>query len=216
MDIFTEYISSHSGQITTAIWQHIYLFAISLSISIVIGMALSIFITAEGREKIGKFVLAITGAAQSVPSVAVVALVFIFVGIGAPPAIIALVIYSLVPVVFNATSGILNVDQGIIEAARGMGFTNTQILWRIKIPLAMTIIMSGIRSAAMINIGTVTVAAFIGAGGLGDLIFTGLKMNRFVMIFVGGSLSALIAITVDTILMFVEQRIIPKGLQVSR
>jgi osmoprotectant transport system permease protein len=157
-------------------------------------------------------ILSITGASQAVPSVAVIALVFLFIGIGMKPAIIALVIYSLVPIVFNATSGILSVDPGVIQAAKGMGLTRTQRLWRIKIPLAMPVIMSGIRSAATINIGTVTVAAIIGAGGLGDIIYTGLKLNRPEMILIGAGFAAIIAILVDTVLYYVEQKVTPKGL----
>src|SRR6056297_1024800 len=136
---FIEYIAINYTEIGIAVWKHFYLFAISMFFSVLIGISLSIFITAEGREKIGRILLAVTGAAQAVPSVAVVALVFIFVGIGAKPAIIALVIYSLVPIVFNATSGILSVPPQVIEAARGLGLTKGQILWKVKIPLAMTV-----------------------------------------------------------------------------
>jgi osmoprotectant transport system permease protein len=210
------YLSENSGAVAFATWQHFYLFLISMVISTIIGVALSIVITSEGREKLGYFLLTITGAAQAVPSVAVVALVFIFVGIGAKPAIISLVIYSLVPIVFNATSGILNVPPGTIEAAKGMGMTNTQILWKVKVPLAMTIIMSGIRSAATINIGTATVAAIIGGGGLGDIIFTGLKLNKPALIIVGAGLSALLAIVMDNVFLLVEKAVTPKGLEAQR
>lgn len=210
------YLSENSGAVAFATWQHFYLFLISMIISTIIGVALSIVITSEGREKLGYFLLTITGAAQAVPSVAVVALVFIFVGIGAKPAIISLVIYSLVPIVFNSTSGILNVPRGTIEAAKGMGMTNTQILWKVKVPLAMTIIMSGIRSAATINIGTATVAAIIGGGGLGDIIFTGLKLNKPALILVGAGLSALLAIVMDNVFLLVEKAVTPKGLEAQR
>lgn len=210
------YLSENSGTVAFATWQHFYLFFISMVISTIIGVALSILITSEGKEKLGYFLLTVTGAAQAVPSVAVVALVFIFVGIGAKPAIISLVIYSLVPIVFNATSGILNVPPGTIEAAKGMGMTNTQILWKVKVPLAMTIIMSGVRSAATINIGTATVAAIIGGGGLGDIIFTGLKLNKPALIIVGAGLSALLAIVMDNVFLLVEKAVTPKGLEAGR
>ncbi|HAF50652.1 MAG TPA: ABC transporter permease [Synergistaceae bacterium] len=183
-----------------------------MAFAIVVGIFLSIVITREGHEKVGQVILSITGASQAVPSVAVIALVFLFIGIGMKPALVALVIYSLVPIVFNATSGILSVDPGVLEAAKGMGLTKSQRLWHIKIPLAMPVIMSGIRSSATINIGTVTVAAIIGAGGLGDIIYTGLKLNRPEMIFIGAGLAAIIAILVDTVLMYVERKVTPKGL----
>lgn len=212
---FIEYIAINYTEIGIAVWKHFYLFAISMIFSVLIGISLSIFITAEGREKIGRILLAVTGAAQAVPSVAVVALVFIFVGIGAVPAIISLVIYSLVPIIFNATSGILNVPPRVVDAAKGMGMTNTQILWKVKIPMAVSVIMSGIRSAATINIGTATVAAIIGGGGLGDMIFTGIKLNQPRLIVIGAVLAASMAIIVDTIIGVFETRVTPEGLKIS-
>jgi osmoprotectant transport system permease protein len=209
---FFSYFVTHSDLIADAIIRHFLLFLISMAFAIAVGIFLSIVITREGHEKVGQVILSITGASQAVPSVAVIALVFLFIGIGMKPALVALVIYSLVPIVFNATSGILSVDPGVLEAAKGMGLTRTQRLWSIKIPLAMPVIMSGIRSSATINIGTVTVAAVIGAGGLGDIIYTGLKLNRPEMILIGAGLAAIIAILVDTVLMYVERKVTPKGL----
>jgi len=211
LEFFT-YFMTRSDLIVDAIMRHFLLFLISMAFAIAIGVFLSIVITREGHEKVGQVILSITGASQAVPSVAVIALVFLFIGIGMKPALVALVIYSLVPIVFNATSGILSVDPGVLEAAKGMGMTENQRLWRIKIPLAMPVIMSGIRSSATINIGTVTVAAVIGAGGLGDIIYTGLKLNRSEMILIGAGLAAIIAILVDTVLMYVERKVTPKGL----
>jgi osmoprotectant transport system permease protein len=192
---FFTYIAENSDLIMSSILRHFVLFLISMAFAVTVGTALSIIITREGHEKMGQVILSITGASQAVPSVAVIALVFLFIGIGMKPAIIALVIYSLVPIVFNATSGILSVDPGVIQAAKGMGLTRTQRLWRIKIPLAMPVIMSGIRSAATINI-----------------IYTGLKLNRPEMILIGAGFAAIIAILVDTVLYYVEQKVTPKGL----
>lgn len=211
-----EYLSTHSEVVMTAFVIHFFLFLSSMVLATIIGLAMSIYITGDGRQKIGQTILIVTGAAQAVPSIAVVALAFLFVGIGAKPAIIALVLYSLVPIVFNATSGILSVPSQVIEAARGLGLTKGQIIWKVKIPLAITVIMSGIRSASVINIGTVTIAAIIGGGGLGDLIYSGLKNQKFELILVGAGLSALMAIAVDTVLAAVEKKITPEGLQVSR
>jgi osmoprotectant transport system permease protein len=216
MQALLSYINSHGDVIATAFRIHFLLFLVSMILATSIGIGMSIFITSEGREKVGQVLLSITGAAQAVPSIAVVALAFLFVGIGAKPAIIALVAYSLVPIVFNATSGILSVPPRVVEAARGMGLTQSQILWKVKIPLAVPVILSGIRSASAINIGTVTVAAVIGGGGLGDLIYSGLKNQKLELILVGAGLSAFMAICVDTILAMVEKKITPRGLQVTR
>ena len=213
---FLNYFLENYNKILRLSLQHFWLFIISLIIAIVIGVILSIIATEEGREKMGKVIISITGAAQAVPSIAVIALVFIYVGIGAVPAIISLIIYSLVPIVFNATSGILSVPKNIIEAGKGMGFTRNQILWKIKIPIAIPVIMGGIRSAATIIIGTAVVASVIGGGGLGDLIFIGLKLNKPEALFAGAFSSALMAIIVDTILARVEKTITPKGLKARK
>lgn len=214
--IFLNYFLENYNKILRLSLQHFWLFIISLIIAIIVGVILSIIATEEGREKVGQVIISITGAAQAVPSIAVIALVFIYVGIGAVPAIISLIIYSLVPIVFNATSGILSVPKNIIEAGKGMGFTRNQILWKIKIPIAIPVIMGGIRSASTIIIGTTVVASVIGGGGLGDLIFIGLKLNKPETLFAGAFCSALMAIIVDTILARVEKTITPKGLKVRK
>jgi len=201
--IFLNYFLENYNKILRLSLQHFWLFIISLIIAIIIGVTLSIIATEEGREKMGQVIISITGAAQAVPSIAVIALVFIYVGIGAVPAIISLIVYSLVPIVFNATS-------------KGMGFTRNQILWKIKIPIAIPVIIGGIRSAATIIIGTAVVASVIGGGGLGDLIFIGLKLNKPEALFAGAFSSALMAIIVDTILARVEKTITPKGLKARK
>ena len=215
MNLF-QYVSENFDKILSLFVEHFFLFVFSIVITTIIGVALSIIATEEGREKIGKMIVSITGAAQAVPSIAVIALVFIYVGIGKTPAIISLIIYSLVPIIFNATSGILSVPKGIIEAGKGMGLTKNQILWKLKIPIAIPVIMGGIRSAATIIIGTAVVAAVIGGGGLGDLIFIGLKLNKPDALVAGAASSAILAIIVDHILAFIEKLITPRGLKIER
>jgi len=214
--IFLNYFLENYNKILSLSFQHFCLFIVSLITAIIIGIILSIIATEEGREKLGKVIISITGAAQAVPSIAVIALVFIYVGIGATPTIISLILYSLVPIVFNATSGILSVPKNIIEAGKGMGFTRNQILWKIKIPIAIPVIIGGIRSAATIIIGTAVVASVIGGGGLGDLIFIGLQLNKPEALFAGAFSSALMAIIVDTILARLEKIITPKGLKARK
>ncbi|GAH53332.1 unnamed protein product [marine sediment metagenome] len=195
---------------------HIFIFLVSLTFSIIIGMAISIFITQEGKKKIGRVILSVMGAAQSVPSLVIIALIFIFVGIGIKPAIIALVIYGLVPIIFNATSGILSVRPNIIEAGKGMGLTQNQLLWKVKIPITLPVIMGGIRSSATIIIGSATVAAVIGGGGLGDFIFIGLKLQKPEMLISGAITVSLLAIIVDYIMAKIEKKVVSKGLQIKK
>jgi len=195
---------------------HIFIFLASLTFSIIIGIAISIFITQEDKKKVGRLILSVTGAAQSVPSLVIIALIFIFVGIGIRPAIIALIIYGLVPIIFNTTSGILSVGQEIIEAGKGMGLTQNQLLWKVKIPIALPVIMGGIRSSATIIIGSTTVAAVIGGGGLGDFIFIGLKMQKPEMLISGALTVSLLAIIVDYIMAIIEKKVVPRGLQIKK
>ena len=215
MNILSYYLNNFD-RIISALEVHILIFSVSLTFSIIIGISISIFVTQEGRKKIGRIVLSVMGAAQSVPSLAIIALIFIFIGIGVKPAIIALIIYSLVPIIFNTTSGILSVRQNIIEAGRGMGLTQNQLLWKVKIPIALPVIMGGIRSSATIIIGSATVAAVIGGGGLGDFIFIGLRMHKPEMLISGAVTVSLLAIIVDYIIAKIEKKVVSKGLQIKK
>jgi len=215
MNILSYYLNNF-GRIMSALEIHIFIFLVALSFSTIIGMAISIYITQEGRKKIGRIILSVMGAAQSVPSLVIIALIFIFVGIGIKPAIIALVIYGLVPIIFNTTSGILSVRQNIIEAGRGMGLTQNQLLWKVKVPIALPVIMGGIRSSATIIIGSATVAAVIGGGGLGDFIYMGLKNHKPEMLISGAITVSLLAIIVDYIMAKIEKKVVSKGLQIKK
>ena len=215
MNILSYYLNNF-GRIMSALEVHIFIFLVSLVFSIVIGMTISIFVTQEGRKKIGRIIISIMGAAQSVPSLVIIALIFIFVGIGVKPAIIALVVYGLVPIIFNTTSGILSVRPNIIEAGKGMGLTQNQLLWKVKIPIALPVIIGGIRSSATIIIGSATVAAVIGGGGLGDFIFIGLRMQKPEMLISGAITVSLLAIIVDYIIAKIEKKVVSKGLQIKK
>ena len=215
MNILSYYFNNF-GRIVSALEVHVFIFLVALTFSIVIGMAISIFVTQKDRKKIGRIILSIMGAAQSVPSLVIIALIFIFVGIGVKPAIIALAIYGLVPIIFNTTSGILSVRPNIIEAGIGMGLTQNQLLWRVKIPIALPVIMGGIRSSATVIIGSATVAAVIGGGGLGDFIFIGLRMQKPEMLISGAITVSLLAIIVDYIMAKIEKKIVSKGLQIKK
>ncbi len=214
MNLFS-YIIENTGNVLDKLVEHIYLFGISWVLAVVIGLAIAIVSTRPGLEKVGRIILSVTGAAQSVPSIAVIAVVFIFLGIGAPPAIVALFIYSLVPVTFNSASGLLSVDTAMKQAAKGMGMTNWLILRRVELPVTIPAIASGARSAATINIGTATIAAAIGAGGLGEIILVGLRLMDQTMIFAGALPAAVLAIVLDTVFAGVEKGLTSPGLQME-
>ena len=200
------FLGENQGHLFLLLGQHLFLLFASIIPAAAIGLGLGVLAARPEHRRRGRIILSVCGAAQAVPSVAIIALAFLFVGIGALPALIALVLYSIVPVLFNTTSGLLSVPPATIQAARGMGLTPVQILWKIELPLAFPVIMAGLRSAATINVGAATVASFIGGGGLGDLIFAGLKLYRPDMIFTGSLLCALLAIAVDMGLGLVERR----------
>jgi len=155
---------------------------------------------------------------MTIPSLAlfgymVVLLAPLKAGIGVTPAVIALVIYSFLPVIRNTVVAVNSVDPRMIEAAKGMGMTNRQILWKVEMPVTVPTMLSVIRSSATINIGTAAIAASIGAGGLGEIIFTGLRMTRGPMIIAGAIPVTLLAVAVDIILGFSEKALTSKGLR---
>jgi osmoprotectant transport system permease protein len=211
-----QYIAENPGYILEKVWQHFYLFIISWAIAVIVGVGIGIFVTRPGRKRIGQIILSVMGAAQSVPSIAIIALVFILLGIGSTPAIVALFLYSLVPILFNTASGLLSVDPAMLEAARGMGMTKNQVLIKIEMPVSIAPIASGMRSAATINIGTATIASAIGAGGLGEMIFIGLRLMNNYMILTGALFSALMAIIIDTIFAGVESSLTSGGMKLRQ
>jgi len=215
MNIFT-YLLENPDYILEKTFQHLYIFIISWSFAVITGIIAGIFITREKNKKIGRIILVITGITQSVPSIAVIALFFLFMGIGFITAAFALFLYSLVPIVFNTASGLISVDGNVKEAALGMGMTKKDILFKIEIPMAMPSVFSGIRNSAVINIATATVAATIGAGGLGVIIFTGLSHFNASMIFAGSVPVSLLALSIDLILGFLEKKFTSEGLKISK
>ena len=134
-------------------------------------------------------IINIVNIGQTIPSIAILALFMSILGLGVRTAVFALWLYSLLPILRNTYTGIQGVNPGIIEAARGMGMPPQRVLWRIEFPLALRVIMAGIRTAVVINVGTATLSTFIGAGGLGDLIITGLSLSRITITLTGGILA---------------------------
>lgn len=210
------YVTSHLQAIVDATLRHLELFGVSMAWSVVAGLVLGLLINLRPHSGLARVVLNVTSAFQAVPSIAVVAGAFLLLGIGTLPAVVALLVYSLVPVVFNTVSGLGSVAPRVLLAARGIGMGPLQVLFRVQIPLALPVIWGGIRSAATINIGTATVAAIIGGGGLGDLIFAGLKLRNNEAILTGALLSALLAIVVDLVLALVERTLTSPGLRPRR
>lgn len=191
--------------------EHLWLTAVSLFWAILVGVPTGIVITR--KEKIAQPVLGAAGVIQTVPSIALLAFMIPVpgLGMGARSAIMALLLYALLPIIRNTYTGIQEVDPRLLEAARGMGLTDRQLLTMVELPLATRTIMAGIRTSAVINVGVATLAAFIGAGGLGDPIVTGLQLNDTNLVLAGALPAALLAIVVDQSLGLLEKVLAPSG-----
>jgi osmoprotectant transport system permease protein len=195
-----------------AAFQHIELVLISMAIAIIVSIPLGVAITRLPYLK--TWILGGAGILQTIPSLALLGFMIPIFGIGMKTAIAALFLYSLLPIVRNTYTGIQDVDRSIIESAQGMGLTNLQILFKVELPLALSVIMAGIRTATVINVGTATLAAFIGAGGLGDFIFLGITRNIDALVLLGALPAAVLALVLDFLLGFMEQLTKPRGLKI--
>ena len=187
--------------------QHLLLVAVSSLLAIATAVPLGIIISQPAFRLVAAAIEGLVNIGQTVPSLAVLALFMTLFGLGFQTAVFALWLYSLLPILRNTYAGMKSIGPEIIEAARGMGMKAHRILRRIELPLALSIIMAGIRTAVVINVGTATLASFIGAGGLGDLIVTGIALRRTELIYTGAILSAFMAIFFDDLLARLEKHI---------
>jgi osmoprotectant transport system permease protein len=167
-----QFMMQQSDKLLDQTVAHIGLTCISLLLAVALGLPLGIWISQH--KKAAWLVLGIAGVLQTIPSIALLGFMIPLLGIGALPAIAALFLYALLPVIRNTYTGITGVDPGITESASGMGMNSWQILFNVEIPLAMPVILAGIRTATVINVGVATLAAYIAAGGLGEFIFGGI------------------------------------------
>lgn len=206
MSVF-DYLIDNRIDVLVRTLQHLGLVSVSVGIAIVMGVPLGVLITRKKRLR-GP-VLGIANVVQTIPSLALFGFLLAvpFIGLGARNAIVALVAYSLLPVIRNTYAGIDGVDPAIREAARGMGMTDWQLLKIVELPLAAPVLLAGIRVAAVIGVGIATIAAAIGAGGLGVFIFRGLAMVDNGVILAGAIPSALLALLVDGGLHLLERRL---------
>lgn len=191
--------------------EHIFLVLIAMTFATVIAVPLGILLT--NYRKFAEPVIGVTAIAQTIPSLALLGFMLPLVGIGKTNAIIALTIYALLPILRNTYTGILEVDSAIIEAGRGMGMTRWQILYKVELPLALPFIMAGIRTSTVTTIGVATLATFVGAGGLGDIIYRGITMQNSQLILVGAIPAALFAVVTDFILKKFEVWATPVGIR---
>ncbi|QZY54890.1 ABC transporter permease [Crassaminicella profunda] len=202
---------SRSSDILLAISQHVQITLTALFFSVLIAVPLGIFLTRH--RKMADPVIGITSVFQTIPSLALLGFMIPFLGIGRFPAIVALTIYGLLPILRNTYTGVIGVNKAAVEAGVGMGMTSKQVLFMVEIPLALSIIMAGIRTSTVLIVGVATISAMIGAGGLGDLIFRGIATVNPELILAGAIPAATLALTFDFILRKLEFSVTPKGLR---
>ena len=198
----------NSGDIAYRTMEHLVLVGISTLVAVLIGIPLGVAITS--RQRLKTPVLGVINVLQTVPSLALFGFLLplpLLGGIGASTAIVALVVYALLPIVRNTYVGITTVDSSLVEAARGIGMTDKDRLLLVELPLAAPVILAGIRTATVIGVGIATIAAAIGAGGLGDFIFRGLAMVDNRVILAGAMPAAMLAILLDGLLHLLERRV---------
>ncbi len=207
MNLF-DYLIAHPHEIVTLSVEHISLAGLSVGIAVLVGLPLGVAIAR--RPALARVVLGTVNSIHVVPSLALFGFLFAVPWIGdrAPRmAVLALSLYALLPILRNVCAGILGVDPAVVEAGRGLGLTARQLLLRVELPLALGVIVAGIRVAVVLAIGITTIAAAIGAGGLGELIFRGLAMVNDSLIFAGALPAAVLALFADLSLGWFEGRL---------
>jgi len=190
-----QFVLEQQQKLLIQVWQHLELTFLSLTFAILIGVPLGILISR--KKKFAAIILGFAGILQTVPSIALLGFLIPILGIGPVPAIVALLIYALLPIIRNTYTGIISIGYSILESAKAVGMTDWQILLKVQLPLAMPVIVAGVRTAAVINVGVATLASFVAAGGLGEFIFGGISLNNSNMILAGAIPAALIAILLD-------------------
>lgn len=190
--------------------QHLKIAGIAIALAGIMGLLLGIFI-AE-KEFMAPIILTLANIFYTIPSISLLGILIPFTGIGDKTAIIALTLYGLMPMIRNTYTGICGVSQEIIQAARGMGSTDIQILWRIKLPLALGVILAGVRNMVVMTLSVTAIAAFIGAGGLGVAIYRGITIYNPALTFAGSVLIALLALIADLLLGILENYVKKRGM----
>lgn len=209
-----EFLTVRGNQILSLLLQHMELTVISVCIAVVIGVPGGILLSAY--KNIRRPVLIVVNACQAIPSLAFLGLLIPVSGIGTRTAVILVVIYALLPIIKNTCTGLMNLDEDMILTARGIGLTKFQILMKIQFPMALPVIMAGIRIAAVSSAGLVTIAAYVGGRGLGFLVYSGINMVDSYMIWGGAVPAAAFALFIDFILAKLERIVTPQAVRADK
>jgi osmoprotectant transport system permease protein len=195
---------------------HIRLVVVAEILAILIGISLGYAISRPKLKFISPFIMGFVNMGQTIPTLAAIAILGIALGFGFLAGIIVLFLYATLPIVRNTYAAIISVDPSIKEAGRGMGMTLSQITFRVELSLSRPVIMAGIRTSTVINVGTAAVAGMVGAGGLGEVITMGIAVRHMELVIQGAALTAALAILIDSLLAGLESWMTPRGLKVAK
>lgn len=202
----------NSTQLTASLVEHLKLTAVSTLLVIVIAIPLGILVTRPGARRAVPVILGIGNIGQAIPSFGLITIIVISFGLGFTPVIIGLVAYSALPILRNTMVGLQQVDPAVIKASRGMGMSTRTVLRQVELPLAVPVMIAGIRTALVLNVGTAALATFFGAGGLGFIIFQGIQLNRNPVLITGVAMTAGLALLVDYLGGVAGRVLSPRGL----
>ena len=202
-----------AGRVVLATLEHLQLVLAAEGLAILIGVPIGFIVSRKAFRWIGTPLMTLVNVGQTVPTLALLAIASLALGTGFRAAVVGLFIYALLPIVRNTYAGIRSVDPAVKEAAQGMGLSRWQVTSRVELPLARPVILAGIRTSSVVNVGTAAVAGMIGGVGLGSLITTGLAVNVIEMVLQGAAPAAALAIILDAILGEIERWLTPRGLR---
>ncbi|MBX7546514.1 ABC transporter permease [Streptomyces sp. tea 10] len=204
-----------NGQVSKALWQHVELTVISTFFVLIIAIPLGILLTRRSFRKATPVALTFANMGQATPAIGLLALLVIWLGTGTKAALIGIIVYAILPVLSNTIAGLQANDPTLLEAARGIGMSPLGVLTRVELPLAVPLILAGVRTALVLNVGTAALATFGGGGGLGVLITTGITTQRMPVLVLGSVLTVALALLVDWLASLAEALLRPHGLEVG-
>ncbi|MDA8353474.1 MAG: ABC transporter permease [Firmicutes bacterium] len=204
-----EFFSKHGQELLIKTWEHLTISGVAILLGVLVAVPLGILFTRI--PKLADRLISLVGILQTIPSLAILAFFIPLMGVGKFPAIIALFVYSLLPILRNTYTGVKNVDQNVLEAGKGMGMNQWESIVKIELPLALPVIMAGIRLSTVYLIGWASLAAFIGGGGLGDFIFDGMNLYQPELIVAGTVPATILALLANGLLSVIEKKLTPKG-----
>ncbi|KMY20772.1 ABC transporter permease [Bacillus pumilus] len=211
MDQIIDFLEKNGGELLTKMWEHLYISLIAVVLGIIVAVPLGVVLT---RMKRGAgFVIGVVNIFQTLPSLAILAFFIPILGVGKIPAIVALFFYSVLPILRNTYAGVKGVNKNLLESGKGIGMTTWEQIRLVELPLAVPIIMAGVRTSTIYLIGWTTLAAFIGGGGLGDYILIGLQLYQPEYIIAGAIPVTILAVIIDFTLMKLEKKVTPEGLK---